>query len=67
MTTTRSSLDAMVRAVDVGVFDPPRARVRDQISQALRRLWRDIVTLPDRGHEAGADELPPEFYRFAPF
>jgi len=57
----------MARAPDIGIFDTPGARARDEIFKVLRRLWREILALPDRGAVAIAADVPPEFYRFPPF
>jgi len=67
MTTIRSGPDAMARAADIGIFDAPGARARDEIFKVLRRLWREILALPDRGAAATPDDVPSEFYRFPPF
>jgi hypothetical protein len=50
--------------VDRAVFEPGSDLLRP-ISEALRRLWLTVVTLPDRGR--AAPELPPEYFRFPPF
>jgi len=37
-----------------------------RLGKPVRRLWRRMVDLPDRG-AAAADCMPSEFYRFPPF
>jgi len=60
------SFSAFRGSVDRKVFEPGFGEWR-QASAALHRLWQAIVTLPDRGRDAAANDMPPEYFRFPPF
>jgi hypothetical protein len=66
MATMRTLPGAVARSIGSGVFDAPGGRSSGRIFLTLRKLWLDIVALPDRGAAATPDDLPPEFYRFPP-
>jgi hypothetical protein len=66
MITTRPSFAAFRGPVDREVFEFGVNPWR-QASLALRRLWRAVVALPDRGDAATPDDVPPEYFRFPPF
>lgn len=66
MTATRPSFAAFRGPADREVFEPGFSEWR-RASAALRWLWRAIVTLPDGGSDATADDPPPEYFRFPPF
>jgi hypothetical protein len=53
----------MTRSFGTGMLGT--ARYRRRPGEALRRLWIELVTLPERGR--AAPELPPEFFRFPPY
>jgi hypothetical protein len=64
MTMTRTlSLPWLGRAKPVRP-DIERAGSRRPLQRRLRRPWTDLMTLPDRGPAATADDVPPEFYRY---
>jgi hypothetical protein len=64
MAPIQPSFAAFRGLVDREVFEPGSGLLRP-ISEALRRLWVAVVTLPDRGRSA--PELSPEYFRFPPF
>ena len=66
MTSTEPSFAAFRGPVDRKVFEPG-FREWQRIGAALRWLWQAVVTLPDRGRDATADDVPPEYFRFPPF
>jgi hypothetical protein len=49
--------------IDRKVFAPGFDLWR-RVEAPLRRLFRAAANLPDRGGDAGREDLPPEFFRF---
>jgi hypothetical protein len=47
--------------------DIERAGSRQPLQRRLRRLWADLMALPDRGAAATANDVPTEFYRYPCF
>ena len=66
MTAIRPSFMAFRGPVDREVFEPGFKEWR-QIGAGLRWLLQAVVTLPDRGRDATAQDVPPEYFRFPPF
>ena len=66
VTTTRPGFVAFRESVDREVFEPGFA-LWERAAGPLRRVWRALIRLPDRGRGARPDEVPPEYYRFPPF
>ena len=54
-------------SVDPWRADRAPATIRPRVAAALRRWLMAVITLPDRGHAATAQEIPPEYYRFPCF
>ena len=66
MTPTEASFAAFRGSVEREVFEPGFG-LWLRLSDPLSRLWRAVVTLPDRGGDATPDDVPPEYFRFPPF
>jgi hypothetical protein len=63
MTPTQSGFAAFRGPADRTVFEPGFV-LWTRVGNALRRLVKTVLMLPDRG--ARAEKLPPEFFRFPP-
>ena len=66
MTSTEPSFAAFRGPVEREVFEPGFG-LWQRLEVPFQRLWRAVINLPDRGADAGPDDVPPEFYRFPPF
>ena len=66
MTPTPGGFAAFRVPVDRAVF-APGFDLWQRLSDALRRVSRTLMRLPDRGRKAQPDELPPEYFRLPPF
>lgn len=64
MSNAGSGFAAFRGPIDRRVFEPG-FELCLRVSEALRRLLLAVITLPDRGPNAGP--LPPEFFRFPLF
>jgi hypothetical protein len=61
----RSSFAAFRGPVDRTVF-APGFELWLRLERPVRRLWRGLINLPDRGDAATPDDVPPEYFRFPP-
>ena len=66
MTPTLGGFAAFRQPVDREVFAPGFG-LWERFSTPLRRVWRVVIRLPDRGRDARPDDMPPEYFRFPPF
>jgi hypothetical protein len=66
MTAALPSFAAFRGPVDRAALEPGFSEWR-RAGALLRRLLRNLVTLPDRGGNATVENLPPEYFRFPPF
>jgi hypothetical protein len=66
VTPTLRGFAAFRKPVEGEVF-APGFDLWQRVAAPLRRLWLTAITLPDRGRDAGPDDVPPEYFRFPPF
>jgi hypothetical protein len=64
MTSAEGGFAAFAGPVERKVYAPGFV-LWTRVGESPRRVWRRLISLPDRG--AAAKPLPPEFFRFPHF